>query len=49
MGSGQALKAHATGPALAELTAAVEGRLAKPLEVVRLAPIPAGDEALGAV
>lgn len=40
--STEELKAHSAAPALAELGAALKGKLAKPLDVKRFAPVPAG-------
>jgi quinol monooxygenase YgiN len=47
--SAEELKTHSTAPALAELGAALKGRLAKPLDVKRLTALPAGTEAQGVV
>lgn len=47
--SGPALGAHGKGAALAELNAAVDGLLAKPIDVQILMPLPDGDAQLGAV
>jgi len=44
-----ALDRHGRGEALRELNAALDGRLAKPTEVVVLAPHPAGTPEQGAV
>ncbi len=40
--SEELLDAHGSGPAVAALNAALEGKLAKPVEVTRLVPLPAG-------
>ncbi|MFD4191732.1 MULTISPECIES: putative quinol monooxygenase [Amycolatopsis] len=47
--SGPALGAHGKGAALAELNAALDGLLAKPLDVQLLTPLPDGDGKLGAL
>lgn len=47
--SGPALGAHGKGAALTELTAALDGLLAEPLDVQVLTPLPDGDRALGAL
>jgi quinol monooxygenase YgiN len=47
--SADALRAHSTTPTLAGLGAALDGLLAKPLEVRALTPLPDGDEQLGRV
>ena len=44
-----ALGVHAGAPALAALNEALEGRLAKPLDVTTMRPLPAGDPAKGAL
>ncbi|WP_157156783.1 MULTISPECIES: antibiotic biosynthesis monooxygenase [unclassified Diaminobutyricimonas] len=41
------LDKHAAGAAVAAQNAALEGLLARPVEVTRMAPIPAGTEAQG--
>lgn len=46
---GAAVAAHGGGPAFAELKAAWDGKLAVPLSVQRLTPLPAGDPVLGAL
>jgi len=43
----EALAVDGKSPALAELGAALKGRLAKPLEVTRLTPVPAGTDTQG--
>ena len=46
--SAEALQAHSTGsPGLQQLNAKLKGKLEGPLDVVRLEPVPAGDEAKG--
>jgi quinol monooxygenase YgiN len=47
--SGEALGKHAQSPALAELNERLEGKTAKPLEVLLLNPHPAGTDAQGAL
>jgi quinol monooxygenase YgiN len=47
--SPEALKAHAKAPALAALVAALDGRLAKPLDVKRLSPVAAGTAEQGSI
>ncbi|GAA4545487.1 putative quinol monooxygenase [Pseudonocardia xishanensis] len=47
--SAEALKVHGKAPALAELGGALKGRLAKPLEVTRLTPVPAGTAEQGTI
>ncbi|MDQ0377863.1 putative quinol monooxygenase [Amycolatopsis thermophila] len=47
--SGSALGAHGKGAALAELTAALDGLLAKPMDVQVLTPLPDGDPQRGAL
>lgn len=47
--SPEAVDAHRTSPALAKLTAAVDGLLARPLQVQLLAPMPGGDAERGRV
>jgi quinol monooxygenase YgiN len=42
-----ALKAHGDGPVFADMTGSLEGRLAAPLGVQMLKPVPAGDPTLG--
>lgn len=43
------LDAHSTGAPVAALVAALEGHLAGPVEVTRLAPLPVGDARRGAL
>lgn len=43
------LDAHGEGDAVRRLNASLEGLLEKPVEVTRLAPIPAGTESQGAL
>lgn len=44
----EALQAHSTGsPGLQQLNQALKGKLEGPLEVVRLDPVPAGDDTKG--
>jgi len=40
--SAELLDEHGAGPAVADLNASLEGLLARPVEVTRLVPIPAG-------
>jgi quinol monooxygenase YgiN len=47
--SSDAMKAHGASSALAELTAALDGRIEGELDVQVLRPHPAGDPVLGAV
>lgn len=47
--SPEAVDAHRAGPALAELVAAVDGLLARPLDVQLLTPMPGGDAERGRV
>ncbi|MFD1719938.1 putative quinol monooxygenase [Amnibacterium endophyticum] len=47
--SGDALAVHAGGAHLAELNAALEGRLARPLDVTTMRALPAGDAEKGAL
>ena len=47
--SAELLDAHGAGPAVAALTAALEGKLASPVEVIRLEPLPAGNEIQGSL
>ena len=47
--SGPALGAHGKGAALAELRAALDGLLAKLMDVQVLTPLPDGDRQLGAL
>lgn len=43
------LDAHGRGAAVAALNHALEGKLARPVEVTRLEPLPAGDEIQGSL
>ncbi|PWC07567.1 putative quinol monooxygenase [Mycetocola zhujimingii] len=45
--SAELLDAHGRGAAVAALNTALEGKLARPVEVTRLEPLPAGDEIQG--
>ncbi|AWB85690.1 putative quinol monooxygenase [Mycetocola zhujimingii] len=45
--SAELLDAHGRGAAVAALNIALEGKLARPVEVTRLEPLPAGDEIQG--
>jgi quinol monooxygenase YgiN len=45
--SAELLDAHGAGAAVAALNASLEGKLARPVEVTRLAPLPAGTEIQG--
>ncbi len=45
--SAETLRVHGRGPALARLTAALDGLLAGPLDVVMLTAVPAGDPVKG--
>jgi quinol monooxygenase YgiN len=47
--SAELLDAHGAGAAVAGLNAALEGLVAKPTEVTRLIPIPAGTDTQGAL
>lgn len=47
--SGEALGAHSKGAALAELGAALAGKVAAPPDVRRMTALPAGQEGKGAV
>ncbi len=47
--SEELLDAHGSGPAVAALNASLEGKLAKPVEVTRLVPLPAGTPEQGAL
>lgn len=47
--SAELLDEHGAGEAVAALNASLEGTLAKPVEVTRLVPIPAGTPAQGAL
>jgi quinol monooxygenase YgiN len=47
--SAEALATHSRGEALARVGAALKGLMAGPSEVRQLTPLPAGDEAKGAV
>jgi quinol monooxygenase YgiN len=47
--STELLDAHGAGTAVADLNASLDGLIAKPTEVTRLAPIPAGTAAQGAL
>jgi quinol monooxygenase YgiN len=47
--SAELLDAHGAGPAVAELNRSLEGLIAKPTEVTRLVPIPAGTAEQGAL
>ncbi|NIH83008.1 putative quinol monooxygenase [Amycolatopsis viridis] len=47
--SGQALRVHGKGPALAELGKTLDGLLAKPMDLQILTPLPDGDPQLGAL
>jgi len=47
--SAQLLDEHGSGAAVADLNAALDGLVAKPTEVTRLVPIPAGTAAQGAL
>jgi quinol monooxygenase YgiN len=47
--SADAVRTHGKAPALAELGAALDGLLARPLSVQTLTPLPDGDAHLGAV
>jgi quinol monooxygenase YgiN len=44
---GDALKTHGQGPAMAQLMAAVEGKLAKPFDISMVRPIPTGTRGQG--
>lgn len=43
------LDAHGAGQPVATLVAALDGHLAAPVEVIRLAPLPVGDSVKGAL
>lgn len=45
--SAELLDSHGAGPAVAALNAALEGKLARPVDVTRLEPLPAGTELQG--
>ena len=45
--SAELLDAHGAGPAVAALNASLEGKLAQPVLVTRLVPIPAGTDEQG--
>ncbi|MET1051289.1 MAG: putative quinol monooxygenase [Mycetocola sp.] len=45
--SAELLDAHGAGPAVAQLNAALAGKLASPVEVTRLQPLPAGTDMQG--
>jgi quinol monooxygenase YgiN len=45
--SAELLDEHGAGPAVAALNASLEGLLARPVEVTRLVPIPAGTDVQG--
>jgi quinol monooxygenase YgiN len=45
--SAELLDTHGAGPAVAALNASLEGKLAGPVEVTRLEPLPAGTEIQG--
>ena len=45
--SDRLLDEHGAGPAVAALNASLEGKLARPIEVTRLSPLPAGSPAQG--
>jgi quinol monooxygenase YgiN len=47
--SQEALTAHGSQPALAEMNAALKGKMAGPAQLHLLAPVPAGDTAKGQV
>lgn len=47
--SAEALKTHGAAPALAEVGAALKGRLAAPLDVKTFTPIPAGTTEQGTI
>ena len=47
--SADALREHGRGEALAELGAALDGALARPLDVTRMTALPAGDPDKGAL
>ena len=47
--SAELLDSHGAGAAVAALNAALEGKLASPVEVVRLEPLPAGTELQGSL
>lgn len=47
--SPEAIEAHRTAPALADLVAGLDGLLAEPLRIQRLTPIPGGDPERGRV
>ncbi|MFR9801979.1 putative quinol monooxygenase [Pseudonocardia sp. RS010] len=47
--SAEALETHGAAPALAEARAALEGRLAAPLDVKTFTPIPAGTTEQGTI
>ncbi len=47
--SAELLDAHGAGPAVAQLNAALEGHLARPVEVTRLVALPMGDPVKGAL
>ena len=47
--SAELLDAHGRGPAVAALNEALAGKLASPVEVIRLEPLPAGTEMQGAL
>ncbi|SDS21096.1 putative quinol monooxygenase [Microterricola viridarii] len=45
--SAELLDSHGEGPAVAALNASLAGRLARPVEVTRLIPLPAGTDLQG--
>ncbi|RLQ82828.1 putative quinol monooxygenase [Mycetocola zhadangensis] len=45
--SAELLDAHGAGAAVAALNASLQGKLARPVEVTRLEPLPAGSEIQG--
>lgn len=47
--SAELLDAHGDGPAVATLNAALAGKLAVPVEVIRMEPLPAGTEMQGSL
>ncbi|RLP73537.1 antibiotic biosynthesis monooxygenase [Mycetocola manganoxydans] len=47
--SAELLDTHGAGPAVAGLNASLEGKLARPAEVTRLEPLPAGTEIQGSL
>jgi quinol monooxygenase YgiN len=47
--SAELLDTHGAGPAVAALNAALDGRLARPVDVTRLEPLPAGNEIQGSL